>query len=161
MAQDKASVMQRVKEVRCVALGEDIIDGEVIEVLEEQPRTNAEKIAALEQRMYHLTNSLDSLFAMVKNLRDVANKEEDHSIHNIIEEKKKASKVEIPEGTVLTGKTNGLSYFLQIREDGFYVGITKYESLSAAAEGVSGVRRSGWTFWKLPNGKTVKETFKE
>ena len=45
-------------------------------------------------------------------------------------------------------------------EDGYYIDNVKYYSLSAAAEAVSGVRRSGWTFWKLVDGTTVKEAFR-
>lgn len=160
MIQEKTEVATKFEEVKCVALGEDIADGEVVEVIEEQSKTDTEKIKALEQHVYHLTNSLDNLFMMVKNLRDDINKEEDRGIQNVIEKKKKENRIEIPEGTVLTGKTKGLSYFLQVKKGGFNVGVTRYDSLSAAAEGVSGVRRSGWTFWCLPDGKTVKEAFK-
>jgi hypothetical protein len=160
MAQGKINKLQKAQEVKCVALGEDVAEEEVVEVLDDRPRSDTERITALEQRIYYLTNCLDSLFTMVKEVRDDANKEEDHNLNHVIEEKKKADKVEIPEGTVLTGETRGLPYFLKVRDGGFYVGITKYDSLSAAAEGVSGVRRSGWTFWKLPDGKTVKEAFK-
>ena len=161
MTQKEVKTMEKVPEVTCVSLGEDVAEAEVVEVIDAQPITDTEKIVALEKRVFFLTNALDSLFAMVKDIRDDTNRESDSQINNVIEAKKKENKVEVPEGTVLTGKTSGLSYFLQVRNGGFYVGITRYDSLSAAAEGVSGVRRSGWTFWKLPDGKTVKEVFKE
>lgn len=153
--------LQKAPETKCVALGQDVVDADVVEAIDNQPKTEKEKIELLEQRVYYLTNSLDSLFSMVKQLRDDVSKDKDRKISNVISEKKKESKIEIPEGTVLTGQTKGLSYFLQVRDGGFYVGVTRYDSLSAAAEGVSGVRRSGWTFWKLPNGQTVKEAFRE
>lgn len=158
---DKKEINKEVAEVKCVALGEDVADAEVVEVVNKEPVNDSEKILILEERVSHLTNALDSLFALVKEVRDDASKEIDNKINGVIEKKKKENKVEIPEGTVLTGKTKGLSYFLQVKEGGFHVGITRYDSLSAAAEGVSGVRRSGWTFWKLPDGKSVKEAFKE
>jgi hypothetical protein len=161
MAQEEVKKMEKMPEVKCVALGEDVAEAEMVEIVDVQPKSDSEKISILEERVFYLTNALDSLFAMVKDLRDDGHKEEDRKINNVIEMNKKENKVEIPEGTVLTGKTKGLSYFLQVREGGFYVGITRYDSLSAAAEGVSGVRRSGWTFWRLPDGKTVKEMFKE
>lgn len=66
----------------------------------------------------------------------------------------------IPFETTFIGKTNGDYYFLKSKNDGFYVGDSKYQSLSAAAEAVSGCRRSGWTFWKLPDGRTAKEVFR-
>jgi hypothetical protein len=152
--------IETVAEVKCVALGADIEDAELVEVIEEQPGNIDEEVAVLKNRVNHLTSALDSMFSMVKELQDDVNQEKYHDLTAVIEGKKKENKVEIPEGTVFTGHTKGLSYFLQAKEGGFYVGITRYDSLSAAAEGVSGVRRSGWTFWKLPDGKTVKEVFK-
>lgn len=147
------------EEVKCVALGDDA-DIEEVQIEERQPQTSEEKIASLEQKVFHLTNSLDNLFTMVKELTDKVDTDKNKVIGAVIEKKKKENKVEIPEGTILTGTTRGLNYFMHIKDSGFYVGITRYESLSAAAEGVSGVRRSGWTFWKLPDGKNVKEAFK-
>ena len=147
------------EEVKCVALGDDT-DIEEVQVEERQPQTAGEKIASLEQRVSFLTSSMDSMFTMVKNLGDKIDTNRNRDIEALIEKKKRENKVEIPEGTILTGTTKGLNYFMHIKEGGFYVGITRYESLSAAAEGVSGVRRSGWTFWKLPDGKNVKEVFK-
>jgi hypothetical protein len=66
----------------------------------------------------------------------------------------------IPPGTAFYGDSykNGPAILL-VRGDGYYIGQNKYESLSAAAEVASGVRRSGWTFWKLPDGRTAKEAF--
>ncbi len=148
-----------VKEVKCVALGDDA-DIEEVQVEERQPQTAEEKIASLEQKVYHLTSSLDSMFTMVKKLGNKIDTNRNRDIGAFIEKKRKENKVEIPEGTILTGTTKDLNYFMHIKDGGFYVGITRYESLSAAAEGVSGVRRSGWTFWKLPDGKNVKEAFK-
>jgi hypothetical protein len=146
--------------VKCVALGEDCAEDQVVEVVEDNPRTVEEKIRTLEERVYFLTNALDSVFERVKELSSTLYKEKDDNLKKVIEAKKKENKVEIPEGTILIGTTKGLSYFMHTRESGFYVGVTKYDSLSAAAEGVSGTRRSGWTFWKLPDGRTVKEAFK-
>lgn len=147
-------------EVPCVALGDDA-DVEEANAEEQNPQSADEKISALEQSVLHLTNALDSMFTMVKDLRDKLDAEKNKAIDAVIAKKKQENKVEIPEGTILTGKTKGLSYFMQVKDSAFYVGITRYDSLSAAAEGVSGVRRSGWTFWKLPDGKSVKDAFKE
>jgi hypothetical protein len=71
------------------------------------------------------------------------------------------TKNRVPVGTTLIGKTKNLTFFLTTTEDGYNVGTTKYDSLSAAAEAVSGCRRSGWTFWKLDDGRTAKEVFKD
>jgi hypothetical protein len=160
MAQEESKKMRKSAEIVCVALGDDVAEAEVVEVADVAPANIEEQVAYLEKRVYHLTNAMDSLFTVVKGLSDNVNMEKDNRLNDVIEIKKKENKVEIPEGTVLTGKTKGLSYFLHTKDGGFYVGITRYDSLSAAAEGISGVRRSGWTFWRLPDGKTVKEAFK-
>lgn len=56
---------------------------------------------------------------------------------------------------------NGFPRMLTVKKDGYFVGETKFSSLSSAAEAVSGVvRKSGWVFWKLSDGRTVKEVFK-
>lgn len=60
----------------------------------------------------------------------------------------------------LIGVTRGTPYVLSVMPDAYYIGNRPYATLSAAAKAVSGVRRSGWTFWKLPNGRTAKEAFK-
>lgn len=67
---------------------------------------------------------------------------------------------EIPTGTIFVGNSirNG-TLILTVAEDGYYIGELKYGSLSAAAHAASGVRRSGWTFWKLADGRTAKEAF--
>lgn len=66
----------------------------------------------------------------------------------------------IPINLNFIGITRGVPYVLTVLPDAYYVGNRPYPSLSAAAKAVSGVRRSGWTFWKLPNGRTAKEVFK-
>ena len=71
-------------------------------------------------------------------------------------------KQNIPVGTTLMSNSQrGGLRFLTVGADGYYVGSTRYDSLSAAAEAISGVRRSGWTFWKLTDGRTVKEVYKD
>jgi len=157
-----ASEAEHPDELKCIALGEEDTAEEIAQVLSEPTDISVEaRLASIESRILFMTNSLDSLFAMVKGLREESSRDQDVKINETIEKKKKEQKVEIPEGTTLHCKTKGLSYFCQVKPDGFYVGETQYDSLSAAAEGISGVRRSGWTFWKLPNGKTVKEVYKD
>lgn len=148
------------EEIKCVALGEDV-EAEVAEVQPlREPVSTDDKLHAMQQQILYLTSAFDSLARMVKEIRDDYGKDKDEKLNGLIEEKKKAGKAEIPEGTVLIGTTRGLSYFLQVKDGGFFVGTTKYESLSAAAQGVSGVRRSGWTFWKLSDGRSVKDVYK-
>lgn len=145
------------RDLPCVALGEDV-EEEIVEVREERPVGVEERLTAVEKQMLYMTNAHDSLFSMVKQLSDSIDRESHKQIEATVEKKK--SDMVIPEGTVLNGSSKGLSYFLNVKDGAFYVGLTRYESVSAAAEGVSGVRRSGWTFWKFPDGKSIKEAFR-
>jgi len=144
-------------EVKCVALGEDVVD-EIEAAPEPEPQTLEDELRALKKQFEHLVNAYDSLFAMVKEMSDGIDGAKAAEREKVIKEQKE--KQAIPEGTILTGTSKGLSYFLHVKEGAFYVGITRFDSLSAAAEAVSGNRRSGWTFWKLPDGRSVKEVYK-
>lgn len=67
----------------------------------------------------------------------------------------------IPIGMSLLGLTKWGARILTVAEDGYYIGQDRYNSLSAAAEAASGIiRKSGWVFWKLPDGRTAKQVFK-
>lgn len=147
--------------IKYVALGEEGPEVEIVEV-GQQPQTQEEKINAMESRINQLALSIDSLHSIIKKLRDRADAKRDYAISENIEKTK--SDMKIPEGTVLVGITRNVPYYCEVKSGAFYIGVTRYPTLSSAAEGVSGVRRSGWTFWKLTggkhNGKTVKEVFK-
>jgi hypothetical protein len=70
----------------------------------------------------------------------------------------------IPIGTVCTAITErhpSILFYLTVRSTGYQVGSKIYDSLSSAAKDISGVRRSGWTFWKMPGGGTLKEIYKD
>jgi len=68
----------------------------------------------------------------------------------------------LPIGTMCYGKTEKSAFlqYMEIEASGYRVGVSLYSSLSAAAEAVSGVRRSGWTFWNTLDGKTLKEVYR-
>jgi hypothetical protein len=76
--------------------------------------------------------------------------------------KKNRKPVQIPPGTLLFGKgKNGNQVILVVTEGDLFIGNKSYNSLSAAAEAISGVvRKSGWAFWKTADGRTAKEAFK-
>ncbi len=140
-----------------VALGEDVVDG--IE-LEREPRTPEERLTYLEQAVKQHTISLDSLYSIVKEIQN--SKEHQERVEEIdkqIEDNKSDNR--IPVGTRLKGMTGNTPFWCIVKNDGFYVGITKYGSLSAAAQGVSGVRRSGWAFWKFEDGKNEGKSVKQ
>lgn len=144
--------------MRKIALGEDIEDTGMVDLLRQEPNSLEDRVEFLEAKLGHLILAVDSLAIAFKQLRDATNVKQDKAINEEIAKTK--SDAQIPVGTELVGQSNGLTYWCIVKEDGFWVGNTNYQSLSAAAQGVSGVRRSGWTFWKLPNGQTVKEVYK-
>ena len=68
----------------------------------------------------------------------------------------------IPIGTVCMGATekSHFLFYLTVEAEGYALGSHLFASLSAAAEAASQVRRSGWTFWKLLDGRTLKEVYR-
>ena len=61
-------------------------------------------------------------------------------------------------GTTLRGNSGGKEYTLDVLEVGYLCSNGKiYDSLSGAALGVSGNRRSGWKFWKDVAGIPIGE----
>lgn len=144
-----------------VALGDDIYDDGV--EMEAEPHTVEQRLAYLEQICKQHTLSLDSIYTIIKNFQNSPeNRQKIVDIDKQIDANRSDNK--IPAGTQLVGVTKGIPYFCTVNMDGFWVGITKYDSLSAAAQGVSGVRRSGWAFWRFSTGqnegRTVKEVYK-
>ena len=140
-----------------VALGEDIAEG--VE-LQRGPVTIEERMIYLEHSVKQHTLSLDSLYTLIKELQ---NSKEHVEYAEKIDEEIEVNKPDnkIPVGTRLKGMTKGIPFWCIVKDDGFYVGITRYGSLSAAAQGVSGVRRSGWTFWRFDNGKNEGKSVKD
>lgn len=69
------------------------------------------------------------------------------------------NKDNIPINTLLIGVSMGRPYILTVNKYDYCVGTKTYDTLSAAAEAVSGNRRSGWVFWKTSDGRTAKEAF--
>lgn len=61
-------------------------------------------------------------------------------------------------GTILRGESRGQEYTLEILEEGYLCSDGNiYDSLSGAALGVSGNRRSGWKFWRDVAGTSLGE----
>ena len=118
-----------------------------------EPTTLEEKVSNLEARLIELTKAFNSINSI--RLKDKRQKEEYDELPLT-----HANKDGIPIGISLLGTSqrNGI-HVLTVAADGYYIGVSRYDSLSAAAEAASGVRRSGWTFWKLPDGRTVKEAY--
>lgn len=111
--------------------------------------------ATLEERVDLLQHTVSEL---VKTVKDFI--EDGPSRRRIGAQLEEINNDELPIGLCLIGiSTRGGTSALTVRNDGYYVGQNRYDSLSAAAEAVSGVRRSGWTFWRMSDGRTIKETF--
>lgn len=129
-----------------IALGA-VINGSV-EV--ETPTTLEEKVELLTRQVESITRLIHTM-SLSKVRRSYTNKGIDFD---------NANKDGLPTGISLIGSSvkNGIQV-LTVNHDGYYIGVDRYDSLSAAAEASSGVRRSGWTYWKLPDGRTVKEAF--
>ena len=65
---------------------------------------------------------------------------------------------QVPIGLTLYGTTKGQTFTLEPMPSSYLCSNGRiYDSLSGAALGVSGNRRSGWVFWKDADGRTVGE----
>ena len=125
-----------------------------IGVVETKVRLNDdERLAVLEQQISYLITLINALRARVKR--------ESESIYagEPLDAPHGLNKDGVPIGLVCIGETEKRQFpvCLVIEKEHYSVGSKQYPSLSAAAEDISGVRRSGWAFWKLPDGRTLKQ----
>lgn len=115
---------------------------------------------SLEEKVSLLTKQVEDLTKAFNAVNRVQLKERRHQDAHDNNPLQSLNKDSIPVGLSLVGtSTRGGTHVLTVYADGYYIGSLKYDSLSAAAEAASGVRRSGWTYWKMPDGRTVKEAF--
>ena len=71
---------------------------------------------------------------------------------------KKANKEGLQVGTILQGESRSRKYTLEVLDEDYLCSNGSiYQSLSGAALGVSGNRRSGWKFWKDLEGNPIGE----
>lgn len=64
----------------------------------------------------------------------------------------------LPIGVTLNGESKGQGFTLEVLADGYLCSNGSiYPSLSNAAHGVSGNRRSGWLFWRNEEGRPIGE----
>lgn len=121
-----------------------------------EPITAEEKIAVLEKRLAYMTKAFYTAKQALANKKGNQNAYEDPDIPYT------PNKHGVPVNSNFFGITRDVPYILYVANNGnYYVNNKKYPSLSSAAEAVSGVRRSGWTFWKLPDGRTIKEVYRK
>jgi len=126
-----------------IALGQAAKSSAVGLAVSKTELSDQERINILEQQIEHMQKIIQSL----KTKKTPSNLNKDG----------------VPIGLECWGTTEKVPYLLtmDVEIDGYRIGNFKYTSLSAAAEAVSGVRRSGWVFWKLPSGETLKELYKK
>ncbi|RLF88021.1 hypothetical protein DRN34_00360 [Thermococci archaeon] len=132
-----------------VALGRAHNSTSVATITNPEELSVADRLKAMEDRVNQLTELINSGFRALSKDR----RENDNAYNS-------NSDGRIPAGTIFMGTSvrNG-TLLLTVTEDGYCIGESKYSSLSAAAQAASGVRRSGWTFWKTADGRTAKEVF--
>jgi len=87
--------------------------------------------------------------ALEKKIKDLENRVAAEPVEN---------KEGLPIGITLRGESRGKEYTLDILDEGYLCSDGQiYDSLSGAALGVSGNRRSGWKFWKDVAGTPIGE----
>lgn len=130
-----------------IPLGQAMAASRVGLAMSKEKLTDKERIAVLEQQVSHMQK-------MIQGLKDKPGGSSVNAYDSL-------NRDGIPIGLECWGVTEKRMFllYLTVEADGYVIGHTKYASLSAAAEVVSGVRRSGWTFWKLDDGRTLKEAF--
>jgi hypothetical protein len=116
------------------------------------PRTIEDRLTAIENMIASLAEINH------KNMATITKQDEQLNAYEGIPRNKDG----VPLHISLIGSTQFGPRILYVGDDGYYLGNEKYASLSAAAEATSGItRKSGWVFWKLPDGRTIKEAFKK
>ncbi|HLD89615.1 MAG TPA: DUF4357 domain-containing protein [Patescibacteria group bacterium] len=120
-----------------------------------QPNTVLDRVALLEKKLDAMTKAF--LAARRSLLKKNTEEEVGEDIINPNE-----NKDGLPYNTCYIGISRGIPYILTINAVGQYIVADKvFNTLSAAAEAVSGVRRSGWAFWKLLDGRSIKDVYRK
>lgn len=133
---------------KTVPLGRAAPAAEHVEVAE--PQTADERFAALQLQIDQLAMALNEICSRESKGR--------RNHYNEVIEADTTNSDGIELGMSLLGESRrGGMHVLTVAPDGYYIGTNRYKSLSAAAEAASGVRRSGWTYWHYPDGRTAKE----
>lgn len=116
------------------------------------------------EELQELKTKVDAMAKMIYMLRQSNKvfKTKEELIQAQAEEDEAVNKDGIPLNSCYVGitKKSEHPFILIVNENGEYVvGNDKFHSLSAAAEAVSGVRRSGWAFWSTLDGIPLKELY--
>lgn len=132
-----------------VALGKGGTKGACV-ALSAKKLNYEDRLALIEQQLVHMQKSITDIAKKLKEESKNAYEADDLNKHKL------------PVGMYCFGTSEKQVHpvVLRVEEEGYRVGAHVFGSLSAAAEAVSGVRRSGWTFWRTADGRTLKEAFK-
>lgn len=140
-------------ETKMIPLGES----SKAKVVNEEPQEN------IDDRIAHIESTVADLRAMLVHMFHVIKDNPQKVEENDQPEQQKElhiNKDGLPIGGVLIGIVESIPIALHIYRDYYLVGNNKYETLSSAAQAVSGNRRNGWDFWKTPSGQSVKEVYR-
>ena len=119
-----------------------------------QPNSVADRVELLEKKLEAMTKAF---FVARKSLLKKNIDEEAHANFD-----PNTNKDGLPYNTCYIGTSQGIPYILTVDATGRYlVADQVFSTLSAAAQAVSGVRRSGWVFWKLLDGRTIKDVYRK
>jgi len=116
------------------------------------------KPRSVEDRLSAIENMIASIMELTSKNTMTSDKPDKHlDAYNEMPKNKDG----VPLYISLLGSSKYGPRILYVDDDGYYLGNVVYTSLSAAAEAASGItRKSGWVFWKLPDGTPLKKVFK-
>jgi hypothetical protein len=101
---------------------------------------------ALERKIATLEHRMEETCTTIHTLLGYSNRKATHN--------KEGLKI----GIILRGESKGRQFTLEVLDDQYLCSDGRiYPSLSAAAEGTSGNRRSGWKFWRDVEGTPIGE----
>jgi hypothetical protein len=150
LAVEKKTVLEREPGILHVTEEDIDIDSGLnsVKILAElKPVTD--KVEGVEQRIENIEGQMSEVLEIMKSMIEYTKK--------IGENRGDLNKDGVPIGLILHGTTGGKSYRLKVEKEHYIVGENNFKTLSAAALAVSGNRRSGFVFWKLPDGRSVGE----
>jgi hypothetical protein len=132
-----------------------------VEEFEEARRKRTEVENMLAQRCEEITTVTATIIPASKDLLEnkvVALEKRMQELEGKIDPKPTKNREGLKIGITLRGESQGKEYTLDVLDEGYLCSDGNiYDSLSGAALGVSGNRRSGWKFWKDVAGTPIGE----
>lgn len=133
--------------IKSICLGEE---PQVIEIEAEIKRAST-RLTGVEIELRNLRESMQEALEEIKGALDILLTNKDGIPYMTKLKAISTVKGEFPEGK---------AFELVVTTKGYEINGQCYNSLSAAAEGVSGNRRNGWEWWKTETGTTAREAFR-